>query len=268
MSIKEFFMKAMAFGSYMSNLTIAALIASFDFEQTHSVHHNRSDNFIRYYIDKTSQMIPESYFDELLVYKSESEYQAKQFLQNQYSSYIGFHDLLHKKDPNSTFFDDIKKQQLDVILMDNFMDIAARLMVHKDNETYANSPLFLNPGFYKNQAEIVSLFDWAGDYLEPEQSAKNWMVIYQWLRKYQPTARIFFLPYHYCTSVSSPARYERIRAFYPVLKKLAHDENIHIIPPLSPPFHLTKGEENWPHFDKPVYRGLAGYVYLNMIGGF
>jgi hypothetical protein len=253
-------MKAMAFGSCMSNLTIAALMASFDFEQTHSIHHNRSDNFIRYYIDRTSEMIPESYFDELLVYKAHSESQAKQFLQNQYPAYIGFHDLLHKKDPGSTFFDDIRNQQFDVILLDNFMDIAARLMIHRQHPAYSQSPLFLNTGFYNNKEVIESL--------EPERSAENWIVIYRWLRQYQPTAKMFFLPYHSCTSTSSPARYERARAFYPALKKLAQDEDLHIIPPLSPPMHLTKGEENWPHFEKSVYRGLAGYVYLNTIGGF
>ncbi|GAB0117268.1 hypothetical protein [Acidisoma sp. 7E03] len=259
-------MKAMAFGSCMSNLTIASLVSLYDFEQSHSIHHNRSDNFIKYYIDKTASMIPEEHIDQILVYNPSSEKQAKQFLQNQYENHIGFHDLAHKKSPGKSFFVDFREQKIDVILLDNFMDVAARLMKSKD-PLYPDSPLFLNPGFYENRNDIESKFSWE-PYLTPEESARNWVKIYRWLRGIQPESKIFFLPYHYCTSKSVPDRFRRIRDFYPVLKDASAGEDLHIIPPLSPPVHLTKGAEDWPHFQKPVYRGLAGYIYLHTIGGF
>ncbi len=251
----------------MSNLTIASLKAMFGFEQTHSVHHNRSDNFIRYFIEQTDEMIPEEYFDNLLSYKPESEAQARQFLQNQYRKYVGFHGLLDKKDPNTDFLIDLATYQFDVILLDNFMDIAARLMVHKARREFMRSPLFLNAGFYSNQAEILSLFDWFGDYLTPQESAENWLKIYKWLREFQPNAKMFFLSYHYCTSTSSPDRYRRAREFYPAFKAMTEGEDIHVVPPLCPPLELTKGEVNWPHFEPPIYRALAGYVYLHTVGG-
>jgi hypothetical protein len=252
----------------MSNLTTAWLKTDYQFEQTHSVHHNRSDNFIRYFIDEVAEMIPEEFFSELLVYKPETELQAKEFLQNQYRDYVGFHGLQDTREKNSgNFFLDLKQNRYDVILLDNYMDVASKIMRHRTISEFSNSPLFINPGFYQNEAEVSSVFDWFGDFLTPKESALNWMRIYKWLRQLQPHAKIFFLTYHSCSSTSSPDRYWRAFNFYLELRRIAREEDLHIVPPLSVPEELTEGQINWPHFKMPVYKALAGYVFLNTVGG-
>ena len=261
-------MKVIAFGSCMSNITAAYLKDEYGFRQTHSVHHNRSDNFIRYFIDKTSDMIPISFFENLLIYKPDTSHEAREFLQNQYRDYVGFHGLQDIRRPiEGPFFADIAENNYDVILLDNYMDIASLLMRHRTIPEFRESPLFINPGFYENGDVVIDQFDWYDGYLTPEQSAQNWLKIYRWLRIHQPTAKIFFLTYHSCSSTSVPERYWRAFNFYPALTKIAADEDLHIVPPLSVAEDLTEGQINWPHFKMPVYRALAGYVFLHTVGG-
>jgi hypothetical protein len=100
----------------------------------------------------------------------------------------------------------ISTAKIDVILMDNFMDIAAKLVVCKSIPEFSQSPLFLNAGFYQNEQQINEMFDWWGDYLTPEQSAFHTMRIYKWLRLRQPSAKIFFLPFHWSSSPNAPDR--------------------------------------------------------------
>jgi hypothetical protein len=257
-------MKVMAFGSCMSNLTINRLVADYGFTQTHSVHHNRSDNFIRYFIDRESEMIPHDFFDGLLSYKSDTENQARMFLRNQYADWIGFHEI-EKKSANQNLFADLSTETIDVILMDNYMDISSKLMKCVSDVDLADRPLFINPGFYTNQEEVNSLFDWSGDFLTPEESAKNNVTIYRWLREQQPRAKIFYLTYHSCSSTDYPERFSRARYFYPALVKAAEGEDLNIVPPLEVPPELTKGQIDWPHFQPQVYRALAGYVYLTTV---
>ena len=83
-------MKVMAFGSCMSNLTIAHLKA-YGATQIHSVHHNRSDNFVRYFIDKTDEIVPKHLLDAALEYKEETEADARQYVINQYPDGVGYH---------------------------------------------------------------------------------------------------------------------------------------------------------------------------------
>lgn len=259
-------MKVIAFGSCMSNLTTAHLVHTYGFEQTHSVHHNRSDNFIRNFIDKSAQMIPMEYFDGLLIHKKEHETTARQFLRNQYQEYVGFHDLLQLKQEGQTLFTDLATKKFDVILMDNLMDVSALLMHPKELPEFTKSPLFLNCGFYENEKEIASKFEYGG-FLDPTASATNSLRICRWLRGFQPQAKIFFLCYHFVSSVGAPDRYQRIRDFYIQFAPRARAEGIDVVPPLLVAPELTKGEVDWPHFQMPVYKALAGYVYLHTVGG-
>jgi hypothetical protein len=258
-------MKVIAFGSCMSNLTITYLASDYGWEQTHSVHHNRNDSFIRYFIDQSSEMISKSFFDDLLIYKESTEREARMFLRNQYRETVGFHDL---PVGDSTFFEDLETNSYDVILLDNFMDVSSKLLRHRSRKDLEQSPIFLNPGFYKNSDEVIAQFDWFCDFLTPIESARNWLRIYQWLRAMQPSAKIIFLPFHSCSSVSSPDRFRRIHDFYPALVDVATAERgLIIIPPLNVSDELTKGPIDWPHFQPPIYKALAGLVYLHTVGG-
>lgn len=257
-------MKVIAFGSCMSNLTIAHL-KSYGFDQVHSVHHNRSDNFVRYFVDRTAEMLPQDRLFPMLNVKPELEAEARKILLNQYEGTLGYHDLLDlKKSDGDNFFNTIENDRIDVILMDNYMDLAAKLLCWTGDAKYAHSPLFLNIGFYLNEAELASQFSY-GQFLTPQESAHYQLRIYKWLRERQPAAKIFFLPYHFCTSTRNPLRYFNARGFYEEFSVLAAREDIHVCPPMTLPPQYTTSEEDWPHYQMDVYRALAGYVYLNTI---
>ena len=261
-------MKVMAFGSCMSNLTIAWLTADYGFEQTHSIHHNRSDSFIRYYIDRSAAMIPQDYLEALLIPKPEMKTGADEFLHNQLEKYLGYFQLAERKTrPDQTFFSDMMTTKLDLVVMDNYMDLASKLLYFRNLPEYRESPLFLNCGFYQNEADILRLVDWWGDYLSPQESAENFVVIYRWLRGLQPQAKFVFLPFHTSSSRNAPERFARARDFYPALVDAARGEDLHVVPPLELAPELTKGEDDWPHFQMPLYRALAGHVYLATVAG-
>lgn len=260
-------MKVISFGSCMSNITAKYLVADYGFVQTHNVANNRSDQFIKYFIDRSARQIPVEYFDDLLVHKHDMEKTARQILRNQYEEYVGFHELLDRKmESNTTFFEDLSANEYDVIIMDNLMDISFLLMYPNELPDYHDSPLLLNCHFYENRAEVARKFT-PGNYLEPVDSAKNWIRIIRWIKELQPCAKIVFLCYHFVTSLSEPVRYNRIRDFYTEFTKLSKNLNIDVIPPLLVPKEMTKGESDWTHFEMPVYRALASYVFLRVAGG-
>jgi len=251
-----------AFGSCLSNITIANLVSDYGFVQTHSVHHNRSDAFLDYHVHQNREMPPLDWMEAKLVHKPDKEAEARQFLRNQYRPYLGFHDLSDRRVEGRSFFDDLRDHQYDVILMDNFMDVAAKLAFSTIDSRYRNSPLFLNHEFYKNESDLLEEFQYT-NYLSPKQSALNNLCIYNWLRKLQPNAKIFFLSYHFCSSLENRDRYNRIYKFYKSFSKLVSNEDLYLVPPPNVVPNLTKGEEDWPHFQMPVYKALAGYIFLH-----
>jgi hypothetical protein len=251
-----------AFGSCLSNITIANLVADYGFVQTHSVHHNRSDAFLDYHVRQTREMPPLDWMEAKLVYNADKEAEARQFLRNQYRSYLGFHDLSDRMVEGRSFFDDLRENQYDVILMDNFMDVAAKLAFSTLDDRYRNSPIFFNHGFYENEAELSREFHFT-DFLTPRKSAQNNLAIYKWLRSFQPKAKIFYLPYHFSSSLKHKDRYLRIYNFYKEFSKLVEGEELYLVPPSNVVPNLTKGEEDWPHFEMSVYKALAGYIFLH-----
>jgi hypothetical protein len=151
--------------------------------------------------------------------------------------------------------------------MDNFMDVAAKLAFSTIDSRYKNSPIFFNHGFYENEAELSREFHFT-DFLTPRKSALNNLAIYKWIRSFQPKAKIFYLPYHFCSSLEHKDRYLRIYNFYKEFSKLVQGEELYLVPPSNVVPNLTKGEEDWPHFEMSVYKALAGYIFLHSYANF
>lgn len=250
-------------GSCMSNLTAARLEQMFGFEQTHCVHHNRSDAFLKYYVDRSHELIPKSTFSHLVM-KPQFGAVEQAILDNQYPDDIGYFQLQHRKRQGKSFFDDLRETKIDLILLDNFMDVASMLVEDTSDPEAAGRPLFLNVGFYEQERELTERFRFT-PFLSPLESALNWLRIYRWLRELQPQAKIIFLPYHSCSSVTNLQRYERIIGFSSIFSRVAVGENLIVIPPLNVPPELTKGEDDWPHFQDKIYDALAGRVYLEFL---
>ncbi len=261
-------MKIAAFGSCLSNITIARM-QRFGFEQLLSVHHNRSDAFLKYFVDRSSPQIPYDALMAKFVFKPELEEETRKYIRNQYVEGLGYHDLMARKAANGLdFFREIKEEKFDVILMDNFMDLASKMAVWKDHPVYGDSPVFFNFGSFENETELLSEFDYTYDYLSGQQSAINNMRIYKWLRRMQPDAKIYFMCYHGCSSTDNPRRQKAARDFYIKLSQLATFEDLILIPPLDVAENWQKGTEDWPHFQDPVYDALAGYLFLHICAGY
>lgn len=261
-------MKIAAFGSCMSNLTIARL-QRYGFDQGLSVHHNRSDAFLKYFVDKSAPQIPLDVLLSKLVFRPEHEKEARKYILNQYADGLGYHDLLHLKEASGrTFVEELQTTKYDVIVMDNFMDLAAKLAVWKGHPVYGDSPVFFNFGSFENEKELLSEFDYTYDYLSGVQSAKNNLRIYKWLRKLQPEAQIYFMCYHWFSSTNNLRRQTDAKDFFRKLSQLAQFEDLIVIPPLQLDESWGKGTEDWPHFQDPVYDALAGYLFLHIQAGF
>lgn len=261
-------MKILSFGSCMSALTATQIQDQYGCELTYVIHHNRSDNFIRYFIDKSENMIPADELAGILKTRPGDPDGANLILRNQYKRYMGLHyckdsDLENTPD----VFSYIENNDVDIILMDNFMDLAAFLMHWKTRPEFANSPIFINPSHYQNEEEILENFEY-GPILATRKSACNWVKIYDWLRKLQPNAKIYFLCYHFCTSKNNRGRYNRARKFYIDLVRMTKNRDIHIIPPITVDDSLTKGENDWTHFDSKIYLAISGYIFLHASANF
>jgi hypothetical protein len=257
-------------GSCLSSMPIATLTESYGFEECFRIHHNRSDAFRRYHCEQTSTMIDRQWLDRFLVPNDDAKIaqDAKDILDNQMLPHIGYGATLKKnRNSDTTMFDMLRNTKIDVILLDNFMDIAAKLMVKTDEEGYSDSPLFLNPHFYKNKDEVTRAFKFT-NFLTPEESAANWRAIYHWFRRLQQDALIIFLCFPYATSRHVPERFNRARDFYVEFLNIMQGEQLEIVPPLDVAEELTNGAADWYHVKAPLYRALAGYIYLRAVAKF
>lgn len=260
-------MKFAVFGSCMSNLPAAALTSTYGWTQTHSIHHNRSDYFIKCFIEESTP--PKAYADLSRTFqlREDAPRDAAFILQNQSRDLIGLHELQSNKETYGNFIEYINRDPWDVILLDNFMDVAAKLVYDRFEDPDQTRLLFLNASFYKDSEQIADRY-YHTEFLSPEESARNWLAIYKWIRERQPNAKIFFLSYHYCSSTEHQERYQRIFGFYPEFTKICRGEDINIFSPLNVRDDLTNGQEDWPHFQMPLYHALAGHIYLSVEGKF
>ena len=71
------------FGSCLSRLTAAQLTTIFSYKVLNHIAQIRSDNFVNYYITKSQEMIPYSYYTNL-IYQEGREAEANKILQTQY----------------------------------------------------------------------------------------------------------------------------------------------------------------------------------------
>lgn len=258
-------MKMAVVGSCLSNLTAERLCFDYGFEPRFCVHNNRSDNFLRYHIEQSSQMIPMDYLDSFLVDKEPYAVDARIYLTNQQPDQVGYMGFEGRKVAGVSMFEEMANDPVDVILMDNYMDLGSRLMVHKDPE-FAGSPIFLNPHFYENSDEIVEKFEFT-DFLTPREAAENWAKIIGFFRKLQPKAKIVFMCFPYSTRRDAPEHIIRGSQFYPELKKALRGDDTYLLPPLDVPDAL-KVEGDWMHFKAPeTYRAIAGTVFLALMAG-
>jgi hypothetical protein len=260
------------FGSCLSRYSVDMFLTLFAGELVSCVFHNRSDAFIRNVIEQRSQL-PEyeallkhlrfgENFDFAKIVKHKiglkldrtesnatlEQHTTLQTLQNQYPAFMGLHNLPHGK----RFEEVLKNEQLDLIVVDNYMDISPRLMALTQ---FPDHPFFVNHHKIANakKALIPKVPP-----LTPEASVRNFTRILQYFRLYQPRAVIVFLqfPYNLYPSVK---RHLRCQAFETLLTNVPLPAGVVV----HPPFQIIPAHqrENPQHYLPVQYAFYAGLLY-------
>ena len=182
------------FGSCMSEGVYAALTRlhpTQDWSYLNHIIHNRSDYFINSFIEKTQspvgiEDVSDADNDTSPNFPSISLInEGKQFILNQSYSCIGLNGV----DWRISFLDNLKSQSVNIILMDNFMDIATRLVRDKiTGKCFFIHSASYSPELFSNRFVFT-------DFLSPEISILNYLKIIDWLSVLQPNTAIYFLPF-------------------------------------------------------------------------
>ena len=225
------------------------------------IFHNRSDQFIKYYIKSAT-------FPRLLASAedlkpiAEKEEAARSIIFNQLPESIGCEGPLAQMADKAKKLDErIADANLDLILMDNFVDVVARLICSPDRP---DEKLFYPLHFRKEAEKSNHLLD---EILEPKASASNFLEIIRYFKKTSPKAKIVFTCWPLATSKKSEIRYNRIANFFIHFSTLVEVYDLAVIPPLVLEDKFTNGEEDWYHLSKEIYKSIAGVAYLYYSAG-
>ena len=245
-------MNCATFGSCLSSLTATRLEVEYGFSRICNISHNRSDAFVNNFIAKETPQYNLVDLEKSITFKNEHEVIAKKILLNQSINSIGKYEL----PVNKSFFD-LESDEVDVFLLDNFMDISAKLISDKDNDGF---PFFMNIGFAEKGLENFKF----GDFLDPIDSVNNWIKIIKFLKDLHPNAKFVFLSFQYNVLVDKPDRFKSAKEFNMKMNEALAGSDVLFIPSLIPDSSLTKGKSDWTHFSNQIYKALAALVFLHL----
>jgi len=174
-----------------------------------------------------------------------------QTLQNQYPQWMGLHNL-----PSGTpFMHVLKHDQLDLIVVDNYMDISPALKRPKGDP---NSQIFINHSMIENASDVLV----SGDApLTTDESVRNFVRILRYFQLHQPKAAIVFLQFPY-NLYPSKKRHQRCKAFEEQFNP-RDVPGIQVFPPFAVVDALRLSDPQ--HYQSPQYAFYAGLVYQTMM---
>ncbi len=243
-------MNIVTIGSCLSDMTANRAVARFGSKRFSNVVHHRSDQFYHYYIKKDKNIVPREWVEKSLktieVQTDDPNYISfEAMLNNQYQA-IGQHRTVDKYD----FFNVLENKEIDVFILDNYVDMSAILSYPK-LDTYRDSPLFLRKNDFENYEDFFIF----GKKITTEKSIFYFQKIIEYLHKLQPNAAIYFIHYPYNTYEHNPQRVVKAKEF----EKLFHSKKATIIPApyIKKPFQLKNDPA---HFEDSIYVALAGFI--------
>jgi hypothetical protein len=161
------------------------------FNHLNHVIHNRSDYFIDSFLDKTQISVSkEDVFDADC---DSSPNFPNISLINELSFYIDNQSIdrigINRSVGRKSLFDNISNHDIDVIIVDNFMDIASKLVYDRLN----NKSFFIHSAAYS--PTLFSKRFFYTDFLPANISLLNQKKILSWLSFMQPKSKIYFVPF-------------------------------------------------------------------------
>jgi hypothetical protein len=240
-------MKIISFGSCLSKYTADQFVSLCGGEVISCVYHNRSDAFVRNYIENKNQLPDYKWLREQIEIPAEHESVSKSIILNQYPERIGKHLIKAK----ANFFTVLEKEKADLVIMDNYMDIGAKLLSFIENPELK---FFLNSNYIKElKAKLV-----VSDFIKPEEAAKNYRLIIDFIRLKQPQAKFVFIHFPYA-QYDDPKREKRALGFLELFKP----EEVKLIAPVK--VNKEYLAETPGHFKPEQYAFYAGIIhdYIN-----
>jgi len=231
------------FGSCLSRYIARSYKRLFAGNITNSVYHNRSDYFVNSFIKKNNNVVNQSLMNVLQSKNTiDINDDASLILLNQTIEGLG----QHKIENSHELMDNLQSLKIDILIIDNFMDISARL------SSGLGFNFFARPNDYKNYEENFSL----GGFITTSESIENFNTIIKYFKSIQPTMKIVFVHFPYNTYGEDSNRKDRSLSFY----KEFNNDSIIMIPPLSiPKIYRTEVAS---HFQEPQYTAYAGMINI------
>lgn len=249
-------MKIATFGSCLSRYIGNNYTYLFGGKIVSSVYHNRSDIFVERFIEKVADHLNHrDIADKLVAQKIDMpiESKAEVILSNQYAESVGKHRLNN----GVQFIDLLENKQVDLIILDNYMDLGAKLVSVDD--TKLGSKWFLRPNDLKDPSACRP-----GDFLPPDQGVQSMLAIIKHIQLKVPKARIVFCNFPHNTYSAYPERVERTKQYEKIISSKA-DGSFTIIPCTNVPERFQTHEKQ--HFKKEMYCGYAGIIRsLDLVG--
>jgi hypothetical protein len=241
-------MRIATFGSCLSRYTANNYVKLFGGKIVSSVYHNRSDSFVGRFIDKTWPTADFKRIESLLVgnvTEANKDNVPSIILNNQNESFMGRHRL----SKGTLFMDLVKNDDVDLVIVDNYMDLAGRL-VSSDNER----------GYFLRLKDFASKSsDWrTGEYLSPEAGVENMQKILGFFKQSFPSAKIVFINFPHNTYEASQERVERTKKY----ESLFSFPDALIIPCLEIPQVFQTDEKQ--HFKPQQYCAYAGIIWQHL----
>ncbi|PRY66335.1 hypothetical protein B0H98_101316 [Vreelandella songnenensis] len=220
-------------------------------------YHNRSDFFVdKYFNNKYT----DDFYDQLIQLLSDSSDESRKIdpdssvvniIKNQTSHSSGAHRLSSGKN----FFQCI--ENTDLIIIDNYMDVSAKLFANNDNVVFFNSrdPLVKS---YLIEPGHVSL-DHVTELLTANASFKNFNLIVNYVKRKNPNAFVVFLNFPFNTYFENPTRVKITKEFEKLSVGLGSDL---VLPSLMVPKQLQTHQKQ--HFKAAFYSYVAGRILENI----
>lgn len=234
----------MTFGSCLSRYVARSYKRLYGGEITASVYHNRSDYFVDSFILQKRQPITTEMLTCLksTMPASTLDEDSRNIVRNQTAEGLG----RHKLDTTANFLSQLEQHEGGLLIMDNFMDISAKLSRAKEGAWTC----FIRPADYQNYSEHFTL----DNFLDPLTSARNFELCIKHLHERAPKIRIFLLNFPYNTYTGQPERESRSLGFLKAFQPFGVD----VIPPQNIPRIYQTDIPS--HFQEPQYAAYAAMI--------
>jgi hypothetical protein len=213
-----------------------------------TVYHNRSDVFVARWLDKTEPMPSEKLYRQIRFQPHRAK-RSEVIFNNQIARGIGHHGIRKRLGilPPPNFFLTLK-QRVDLIVLDNFIDIAARQLLPRNGD---GGSLFLS---VRKDENMLELYEFEEKHRDIDVLVASWQRLIGWLRRQQPSCPIVFFSFpfqHHPSAVLQKRGREFAEAF--------RCDGVTIIPDTAVHPSYVKDVS---HFMPMQYAAYAGMLHM------